>query len=83
MEEKVINAISEPLSKENISIDKVYIGEEDGATTLFVVVDSEVVDLNMVVKATEIINPIIDELDLELENYILDVSGKVGKENEC
>ncbi len=35
-------------------------------------------DLDTIVKATEIINPIIDELDLIDESYILDV---VSKEN--
>lgn len=83
MIEKVKNAISEPLKEVGISVDKVYLGEEDGVETLFVVVDADVVDLDMCVKATEIINPIIDNLDIELENYVLDVSGKVGDEGEC
>ena len=80
MEEKVINAITKPLEKENIKVDKVYVDVEDGVDTLFVVVDADVVDLDMCVKATEIINPIIDELDIDLENYVLDVSGKVSEE---
>ena len=83
MIEKVKNAISEPLKEVGISVDKIYLGEEDGVETLFVVVDADVVDLDMCVKATEIINPIIDKLDIELENYLLDVSGKVGEEDEC
>ncbi len=82
MIEKVKNAISEPLKEVGISVDKVYLGEEDGVETLFVVVDADVVDLDMCVKATEIINPIIDNLDIDLENYVLDVSGKVGDESE-
>lgn len=82
MIEKVKNAISEPLKEVGISVDKVYLGEEDGVETLFVVVDADVVDLDMCVKATEIINPIIDNLDIDLENYVLDVSGKVGDEGE-
>lgn len=82
MIEQVKDAISEPLKEAGISVDKVYLGEEDGVETLFVVVDADVVDLNMCVKATEIINPIIDNLDIDLENYVLDVSGKVGDESE-
>ena len=82
MIEKVKNAISEPLKEVGITVDKVYLGEEDGVETLFVVVDADVVDLDMCVKATEIINPIIDNLDIDLENYVLDVSGKVGDEGE-
>lgn len=83
MIEKVRNAITEPLNKEGISVDKIYLGKENGVDTLFIVVDADVVDLDMCVKATEIINPIIDNLDIELENYLLDVSGKVGEEDEC
>lgn len=73
------DSIMEPLEKENIKLDDVYFGEEDGIKTLFVVVDADVVDLDMFTKATEIINPIIDELNLTEEEYVLDVSGKVSE----
>lgn len=83
MEEKVLNAIKEPLLKEKIMVDDIFLEKENGSVALTIVVDAEVVDMNMCVKATEIINPIIDELDLDLESYELRVAGKVSEENEC
>ena len=77
--EVIKEAIKEPLEKENIILDDVYFGEEEGIKTLFVVVDADVVDLDMCTKATEIINPIIDGLDISEEEYVLDVSGKVNE----
>ena len=77
MEEKVFNAIKAPLNEENIELIGVRFGEEDGEKTLFVTIDSENgVDLDLCVKATHIVNPIIDELDLEIEDYFLDVVSK-------
>ncbi len=84
METKIADAIREPLENENIKLVGVHFGEEDGQNTLFVTIDSENgVDVNLCVKATHIVDPIIDSLDLELENYVLDVGSKgVSDENE-
>lgn len=84
MEEKVFNAIKATLNEENIDLVGVRFGEEDGEKTLFVTIDSENgVDLDLCVKATHIVNPIIDELDLEIEDYVLDVGSKgVSLEDE-
>ena len=77
MEEKVYNAIKGALEEENIELVNVHLGEEDGQTTLFVTIDSENgVDTDLCVKATHIVDPIIDSLDLELEDYVLDVGSK-------
>ena len=81
MEEKIINAIKEPLEKENIELVGVHFGEEDGQKTLFVTIDSENgVDIDLCVKATHIVDPIIDGLDLEIEDYVLDVGSKGVKD---
>lgn len=84
MEEKIINAIKEPLENENIELVGVHFGEEDGQKTLFVTIDSEDgVDMNLCVKATHIVDPIIDSLNLEIEDYVLDVGSKgVSEEDE-
>ncbi len=43
--------------------------------TLYIVLDSdEVIDLDKVVEATNVINPILDEYDFIKEEYMLDVS---------
>jgi len=84
VETKIADAIREPLENENIKLVGVHFGEEDGQNTLFVTIDSEDgVDVDLCVKATHIVDPIIDSLDLELENYVLDVGSKgVSDENE-
>ena len=82
METRVADAIKEPLANENIELVGVRFGEEDGQKTLFVTIDSENgVDIDLCVKATHIVDPIIDSLDLEIEDYILDVGSK-GVEDE-
>ncbi len=77
MEERVADAIRDELNKENIELVGVHFGEEDGQKTLFVTIDSENgVDIDLCVKATHIVDPIIDSLDLEIEDYVLDVGSK-------
>ena len=81
MENKIFDAIKEPLEKENIELVGVHFGEEDGQKTLFVTIDSENgVDIDLCVKATHIVDPIIDGLDLEIEDYVLDVGSKGVKD---
>jgi len=83
MEEKIIHAIEGPLNEENIDLVGVHFGEEDGQKTLFVTIDSEEgVDIDLCVKATHIVDPIIDSLDLDIEDYVLDVGSKGVSEDE-
>lgn len=85
MEEKVYNAIKGALEEANIELVGVHFGEEDGEKTLFVTIDSENgVDINLCVEATHIVDPIIDSLDLEIEDYVLDVGSKgvIDSENQ-
>lgn len=77
MLEKVKSLIEEPLSKENIEVVSVSYEDIDGAMNLVIVIDTKpYVDLNTCVKATHIINPILDEADLISESYILNVCSK-------
>ena len=83
MEEKVASAVKGALEKENIKLVGVHLGMEDGQKTLFVTIDSENgVDMDLCVKATHIVNPIIDDLDLDMEDFILDVGSKGVSEDE-
>ena len=83
MEEKIINAIKKPLEEKNIELVGVHMGEEDGEKTLFVTIDSASgVDMDLCVEATHIVDPIIDSVDLEIEDYVLDVGSKGVKEDE-
>lgn len=85
MEDQIKNALIGPLMSEGIVIDDVKYGvdPDDKTNTLYVTIDSfeKAVDVEMVVKATNIINPIVDELDLIHEEYTLDVSSKEKGEN--
>lgn len=85
MEEQIKNALIGPLMSKSIVVDEVRYGvdPEENVNTLYVVIDSfeRDVDIEMVVEATKIINPIVDELDLIKEEYTLDVSSKEKGEN--
>lgn len=83
MEQRIIDAIKEPLNEKNIELVGVHFGEEDGQKTLFVTIDSEKgVDIDLCVEATHIVDPIIDSLDLDIEDYVLDVGSKGVSEDE-
>lgn len=84
MEEQIKNALIGPLMAEGIIIDDVRYGfdNEEKVNTLYVTIDKdETVTIDDVVKATKIINPIIDELDLIKDEYTLDVSSKEKGDN--
>lgn len=83
MEEKIYDAIKGALEDENIDLVGVRFGEEDGEKTLFVTIDSENgVDIDLCVKATHIVDPIIESLNLDIEDYVLDVGSKGVSEDE-
>lgn len=84
MEEKIINAVSEPLKSIGVSVYSVTFEKEDGIDTLFIKIEgNDAVDTDLCVKASEIINPIIDKLDLtELGDFVLDICSKGDIDNE-
>ena len=83
MESQIIKAIEGPLNEENIKLVGVHFGVEDGEKTLFVTIDSDNgVDIDLCVKATHIVDPIIDALNLDIEDYVLDVGSKGVSDDE-
>lgn len=77
--ETVKDLILEPLKEEGISIYEITYEKEDGNYFLRIVIDTKQgVDLDTCIKATNIINPILDSNNLEIDNYILDVCSKGG-----
>ena len=69
--------LKEPLESLNIVIDDISFGKEGNYHFLRIVLDRNgTLDLDSIVEATNIINPILDELDLIEESYILDVISK-------
>ena len=77
MKEKIIEAVGDKLDNLGLVIDSVEYGKVDGENTLTIVLDrDEIININEVVMATRILNPILDKLDLIDEPYTLDVYAK-------
>ena len=75
--EKIKDAISEEMEKESIIVDSVEYVKENNYNFLKVILDKvNGIDLDTIVEATKVINPIIDKLDLIDDEYILDISSK-------
>lgn len=74
---KIKELISEPISKLDLVVDSIEYVKEGKYNFLNIVLDRiNGIDLDTIVEATNIINPIIDEYDLIDEEYILDISSK-------
>ena len=70
-------ALSEKLKEKEMIVDDIYIEKKGKYTFLTVVVDKVGgIDLDGIVEATNIINPIVDEHDVCEKEYILDVISK-------
>lgn len=70
--------IRESLEEKEILVDSVTYEKNSGNYNVLSVVLDKVggIDLDTVVEATNIINPIVDEYDLTDDSYILDVTSK-------
>ena len=75
--EKIKEIISEPISKLDLVVDSIEYVKNGKYNFLNIVLDRiNGIDLDTIVEATNIINPILDEYDLIDEEYILDISSK-------
>ena len=75
--EMIRKAISGPLQEMEIEVDSIEFVKEGSYYFLRIVLDKiNGIDMDTIVEATHVINPIIDELDPYEESYILDVSSK-------
>ena len=69
--------ISKVLSSKNIIVDEVTYRREGTINFLEIVLDQDGgIDLDTIVDATNIINPIVDEMDFIDESFIMDVVSK-------
>ena len=74
---KIEEIIKEPISKLELTIDSIEYVTEGKYNFLNIVLDRiNGIDLDTIVEATNIINPILDEYDLIEDEYILDISSK-------
>ena len=77
MEEKVKKIIGNSLDDLNLIVDSVVYEKENNHNFLRICLDSDkMIDLDLIVKATNIINPLIDEANIIDEEYHLDIYGK-------
>ena len=79
--ETQLNALKEKISKvlssKNIIVDEVTYRKEGTINFLEIVLDQDGgIDLDTIVDATNIINPIVDEMDFIDESFIMDVVSK-------
>ena len=75
--EMIRKAISGPLQEMGIEVDSICFVKEGSYYFLRIVLDKiNGIDMDTIVEATHVINPIIDELDPYEESYILDVLSK-------
>lgn len=80
MKEKILEKVKMPLEEIGVSVYDITFEKEDGVDTLFIKLDGNV-DTDTCAKASEIINPIVDELDLIEGEYVLDICSR-GEGNE-
>lgn len=74
---RVEDLITEPISKLELTVDSIEYVKQGKYNFLNIVLDRiNGIDLDTIVEATNIINPILDEADLIKEEYILDISSK-------
>ncbi len=77
MEEKVKRIIGNSLDELGLIVDSVVYEKENGHNYLRICLDSpNIIDLNLIVKATNIINPLMDNANIIDEEYHLDIYGK-------
>jgi ribosome maturation factor RimP len=77
VENKIREIVGNNLEKLDLVIDSVKFEKEGNNDFLRICLDSEkVMDLDLITEASRIINDLIDNSDLDLENYNLDIYGK-------
>lgn len=77
MENKIREIIGNNLDELDLVIDSVVFEREGNNDFLRICLDSKkTIDLDLITEASHIINDLIDNSDLELENYNLDIYGK-------
>ena len=74
---RIEELITEPISKLDLTVDSIEYVKQGKYNFLNIVLDRiNGIDLDTIVEATNIINPILDEADLIKDEYILDISSK-------
>lgn len=82
IEKKVRELIEDEVAKMGIRIDSVVYEKEGSNYFLRIVIDRDkIIDIDTCVEVTKVINPLLDDLDVIEDSYILDISSKEKGEN--
>ena len=82
IEKRVRTLIEDEVSKMGIVIDSVVYEKEGSNYFLRIVIDRDkIIDIDTCVEVTKVINPLLDDLDVIEDSYILDISSKEKGEN--
>ena len=82
IEKRVRALIEDEVSKMGIVIDSVVYEKEGSNYFLRIVIDRDkIIDIDTCVEVTKVINPLLDDLDVIEDSYILDISSKEKGEN--
>ena len=82
IEKKVRALIEDEVSKMGIRIDSVVYEKEGSNYFLRIVIDRDkIIDIDTCVEVTKVINPLLDNLNVIEDSYILDISSKEKGEN--
>lgn len=82
IEKKVRELIEDEVAKMGIRIDSVTYEKEGSNYFLRIVIDRDkIIDIDTCVEVTKVINPLLDDLDVIEDSYILDISSKEKGEN--
>ncbi len=74
---KIRELIESPMQEMDIVVDSVVWETENKLNTLRIVLDRvNGLDIDAIVEATNVINPILDEYDLIDQEYVLDICSK-------
>lgn len=79
MKEKIISLVGNKLDELRIFVDDVYTKKEGNMVTMYIVLDTnenKLIDLDTVVKATEILNKIVDDNHFDKDIDVLDIYAK-------
>ncbi len=77
MKETVAKLVNDEIRPLGMWVEDAFLSQDGSVRNLNIVLDSdEVIDLNRIVEASNIINPIIDKADLVDGEYVLDIYSK-------
>lgn len=77
MKKEIISKVDPTIKDLGLFVSDVYEDDEEGVHNLNIELDSDsVIDVEKITAASKIINKIIDDMDIKLNNYVLDIHSK-------